>query len=320
MKISIAMATYNGAKYLQEQLDSFILQSRLPDELVVCDDGSSDETVDILKEFASIASFTVRVICNKNNLGYTKNFEKALSLCSGDLIFLSDQDDVWFKNKLEVVEQVFVAEFALMVVINDQEITDEYLRLTGNTIFSNTKALGYGNSWLSAGCCTAIRSDFRDLLLPFPSELGSHDGWIHKVAIFLNVRKVIPDVLQLYRRHSVNSSESMASILNKSNILMPMMKYGLKDVTEGWLKEAVLSECLIGVMKNKVELLRKLSLANKANTLIDMEHQRINFIYLRIKLLKKKRLKRIIGIIRFYRSGGYTFFSGFKSAIKDCIR
>src|SRR5215217_2190591 len=102
MRISIAMATYNGAGYLQEQLESFLSQTRQPDELIVCDDGSGDATLDILERFRQSVPFAVQIHRNETRLGFTKNFEKALLKCSGDLVFLSDQDDVWFAPKVAV--------------------------------------------------------------------------------------------------------------------------------------------------------------------------------------------------------------------------
>ena len=99
LTISIAMTTYNGEKYLQEQLDSFLGQNRLPDELVVCDDGSQDRTMAILESFSSRAPFPVRIYRNSAKLGYSKNFEKAGSLCTGDIIAFSDEDDVWDAQK-----------------------------------------------------------------------------------------------------------------------------------------------------------------------------------------------------------------------------
>src|SRR5262249_10160572 len=102
-KISIALCTYNGAKYLSSQLESYLAQTCLPDEVVVCDDCSQDETVTILNDFAIRAPFPVRILVNDQNLGSTKNFEKSISLCSGEIIFLSDQDDVWMPNKIERV-------------------------------------------------------------------------------------------------------------------------------------------------------------------------------------------------------------------------
>ena len=105
MRISIAMTTYNGSKYLKEQLDSFTKQTHLPDELVVTDDGSSDDTLEILENFAKKASFEVLIFRNNTNLGYAMNFGHAIGLCTGDLIFLSDQDDIWFPEKIETVSR-----------------------------------------------------------------------------------------------------------------------------------------------------------------------------------------------------------------------
>ena len=87
MKISIALCTYNGAKFLQEQLDSIAFQTRIPDEMIICDDQSKDSTLEILKNFVSKASFPVRLFLNEKNLGSTKNFGKAIGLCTGDIIF-----------------------------------------------------------------------------------------------------------------------------------------------------------------------------------------------------------------------------------------
>src|SRR5882757_11091931 len=99
--ISIAMATYNGGKYIRQQLDSFAAQTMLPSELIVTDDGSSDNTLEIIAEFVATAPFPVRVERNEKNLGYRANFMKAASLCKGDLISFSDQDDIWLPQKLE---------------------------------------------------------------------------------------------------------------------------------------------------------------------------------------------------------------------------
>jgi len=106
-RVSIAMCTYNGARHIQEQLDSIAAQTRLPDELVVCDDIASDSTVEIVKSFISKVSFPVRLYINEENLGIWKNKEKAISLCTGDVIFLSDWDDVWKPNKIDKILAAF---------------------------------------------------------------------------------------------------------------------------------------------------------------------------------------------------------------------
>jgi glycosyltransferase involved in cell wall biosynthesis len=127
VRISIAMAAYNGAKYLQEQLDSFLSQTRQPDELIVCDDGSSDATRDILERFRQSAPFAVQIHRNETRLGFTKNFEKALLRCSGDLVFLSDQDDVWFTTKVDVVEKALLSHPEKLLVVHDGKLVDEKL-------------------------------------------------------------------------------------------------------------------------------------------------------------------------------------------------
>ncbi len=101
----MALATYNGSKYLKEQLDSFALLTRLPDEAVVCDDLSSYETINILENYAISAPIEMKIVDNDKNIGNTRNFEKALSLCSGDLIVLSDHDDVWNKNQISKISE-----------------------------------------------------------------------------------------------------------------------------------------------------------------------------------------------------------------------
>src|SRR5262249_18454629 len=99
-RLSVALCTYHGASYVDAQVASLTRQTRLPDELIVCDDLSTDDTVSILERFARAAPFPVRIHVNEQTLRSTKNFEQAISLCSGDVIFLCDQDDVWEPEKL----------------------------------------------------------------------------------------------------------------------------------------------------------------------------------------------------------------------------
>lgn len=320
MQISIAMATYNGAKYLQEQLDSFLAQTRLPDEIIICDDVSTDETANILLNFMHSAPFKVEIVRNECNLGYTKNFEKAISLCTGDIIFLSDQDDVWFSHKLKTIEDIFLLNSEILVVLNDQEITDEFLNPSGNTIFSNSYSLGFDASWLSAGCCTAFRLEYKNISLPFPVDLIAHDGWIHRLAAGLDVRKVVPDVLQYYRRHSSATSESMASSTKKTNRLISIFRYGLRDVTFGWRNEILISEYLIFLISNRFEDFERLNIYAKAILLKSRENNRVKALEERIMLLKLGRLKRFFGVLIFYKNGGYDLFSGWRSVVKDLIR
>ena len=126
-KISVALCTYNGQQFLRQQLQSIQQQSRLPDELIVCDDGSSDQTVRIARDFAASASFPVRISENDHNLGFVANFEQAILLCGGDLITLCDQDDIWYPNRLERTEQEFTAHPEVGLVFSDGDLIDEFL-------------------------------------------------------------------------------------------------------------------------------------------------------------------------------------------------
>src|SRR3984885_13162302 len=118
------MCTFNGERFLRQQLESIAGQERLPDELVVCDDGSRDASLEILQEFASRARFPVRIIRNEKNLGSTKNFEKVISLCDEDLIALCDQDDVWRPQKLLRLAQVLKADESVGGVFSDATLID----------------------------------------------------------------------------------------------------------------------------------------------------------------------------------------------------
>ena len=216
MKFSIAMCTFNGATYLPEQLKSIASQTIQPHELIVCDDGSTDPTPSVLSEFASRCPFPVKVYISEKNLGVKKNFEKAISLCSGDVIVLSDQDDVWHPNKLQRFEQTFTNEPDIGLVFTDAEIVDAELNSTGTTMWqvlgfdsAARRALSLGKfdvlapGWTVTGATMAFRSQYRNLCLPIPADLQMlHDGWIALVIASVAKVRAIPETLIRYRQHS----------------------------------------------------------------------------------------------------------------------
>ncbi len=134
-KISVALCTYNGERFLQKQLDSIANQTRLPDEMVVCDDRSTDRTVAMVREFQASASWPVRVFENEHNLGSAANFERAIGLCSGDLIALSDQDDIWYPNRLARSEQELTAHAEAGLVFSDADVIDDQGRKQEKTLW-----------------------------------------------------------------------------------------------------------------------------------------------------------------------------------------
>lgn len=216
IQISIACCTYNGSEYIQEQLESFAKQTRLPDELVICDDNSSDNTLEILEAFAKTAPFQVRIYTNKNRpLGSTKNFEKAIYLCQGEIIALSDQDDVWLATKLEKIEQEF--QQGTELIFSNGEIVDSQLCSKGYTLFESLditqreitliqqeklrEVLLRRNLVTGAAC--AFKSKHKSLIFPI-SENWVHDGWIAILIAIIGKSVMINEPLFLYRQHDKN--------------------------------------------------------------------------------------------------------------------
>src|SRR5689334_10550643 len=139
MKISVAMCTYNGEKYLPQQLDSIAAQTRSPDEMIICDDGSTDKSPEICKEFAAKASFTVKVQINQWKLGIGKNFEQATAMCNGDIIAFSDQDDIWNAQKLERLEAIFASCSDIALLFSNAEVIDENAGPLGYDLWGSAK-------------------------------------------------------------------------------------------------------------------------------------------------------------------------------------
>jgi glycosyltransferase involved in cell wall biosynthesis len=218
MSISIAMATYNGAAFLGEQLDSIISQTHLPGELIVCDDQSTDQTLQILRDYASRSPFPIRIEVNEQRLGSTKNFEKAIGLCTGDIIALCDQDDVWLPHKLQTIADRFEREPDLGLVFSNGYLIDETgARLPGDMwsrFFFHPRIRRRMDQLAEAydlflslsfmtGATMAFRSQFRELCLPIPdkSETFIHDRWIALVIAAVGRVGFIPGQLISYRLH-----------------------------------------------------------------------------------------------------------------------
>ncbi|MFL6230749.1 MAG: glycosyltransferase family 2 protein [Pyrinomonadaceae bacterium] len=213
---SVAMCTYNGARYLAAQLASLSAQTHLPGELVVCDDRSEDETREIVQDFSARAPFCVRLHVNGRCLGSTKNFERAISLCTGDLIALSDQDDVWLPQKLERLAAYFAAQPCTGMVFSDAEVVDENLRSTGRSLWNlvgfadaEQRLIRCGRAldvllpgWTVTGATMAFRATFKGLVLEIPDDLPViHDGWIGAVVAAVAGVEFITEPLIKYRQH-----------------------------------------------------------------------------------------------------------------------
>lgn len=213
MRISVALCTYNGGRYLSEQLASIAGQLRSPYEVVICDDCSSDLTLEIIAEFAATVPFPVRLFRNEENLGSTKNFEKAIRLCEGDLIALCDQDDVWYPHKLERLMSVFRSDSALGGAFSDADLIDENSQPLGRRLWkrahfeARSEQLGVGElasvllkSNVVTGATLIFRADMREMLLPIPAS-WVHDGWIAWILTLYSKVASVSEPLTKYRIH-----------------------------------------------------------------------------------------------------------------------
>jgi glycosyltransferase involved in cell wall biosynthesis len=221
MKISIAMCTYNGARFLREQLDSIASQTRLPDELVVCDDGSTDTTLALLTEYANTVKFPVRIRCNTSRLGAARNFEQAISLVQGDIIALSDQDDVWRHDKLQILEQVLSENPTAGYLFSDAIVINETGKIISNSLwkkvpFNSRQRTRFSRSPVDqvrvllkssvvTGATMAFRASLKTVIFPM-LELWIHDAWISFASSINGVPGIpIQKPLIYYRKHQAQA-------------------------------------------------------------------------------------------------------------------
>lgn len=218
MTISVAIASYNGARHIQAQLDSIAAQTLPPDEVVVADDGSTDDTCGIVTRFGESAPFAVRLIRHERNLGILENFYSAFDACTGGIVYYCDQDDVWLPDKIERVQAAFTAGTAL--VMHQSEIVDDALvgqgRVEpGNPAYGRLPApvdvlsvYGYGHQM-------AFRRDVLTLMRKLKPAVeraairdlvNNFDGYIPFCASLLGDIVILPDPLTRFRRHAAATS------------------------------------------------------------------------------------------------------------------
>lgn len=244
MTISIALCTFNGARFIADQLASFEAQDLRPDELIICDDGSTDATREITQAFASHASFPVRFNANERQLGVAANFSRAISLCSGDLIALSDQDDVWDPRKLRRVKDTFENRPDASLVFSDAEAIDDSgqtlgYRLWDAVLFTTTEREATQRGQLLdvllrhqvvTGATLAFRAQFREVLLPIPGHC-LHDQWIAVLLSALGTGVAISEPLIGYRQHATQTSggERPLNFLDQARLARAQTAAVLRD-------------------------------------------------------------------------------------------
>ena len=217
MKLSVALCTYNGEKFIKEQLESILKQTVSIDEIIICDDGSNDKTIQIIKDIELSFPNIKKKKKNEINLGSNKNFEKAITLSTGDYIFLSDQDDVWKNNKVEKIMNCFEENQSLEGVFSNADlINDEGKNFTDKNLWDSVsftenllqKPIDLfchisSKSNMVTGATLCFKKEIKELILPIPViPKYYHDEWI---AIIIASRKklaYLTDELISYRIHN----------------------------------------------------------------------------------------------------------------------
>jgi glycosyltransferase involved in cell wall biosynthesis len=242
-KVSVCMAAYQGERYIVLQLCSIIEQLSAQDEVIIVDDGSTDRTCDAI---ASIGDPRVLLIQNHENQGVLRAFETALSRSSGEIVFLSDQDDLWLPKKVETVLDAFVRDPDVMLVVSDATLIDEEGAKIGDSFYAQRGKFRAG-LWSNVligkfhGCTMAFRSALLRRALPFPpGRLVHHDTWIGCMNALVGGRtRYIAEPLVAYRRHSTNVTgriklSNYTRLRMRSQMLLGLLVSWMKS----WLNEA----------------------------------------------------------------------------------
>lgn len=313
------MCTYNGAQFLPAQLKSIFAQTRPPDEIVVCDDGSTDETRSLIPDNVVLHE-------NETNLGTVKNFEKAIGLCTGDIIALGDQDDVWREDKLQLIEEAFSRNPNVGLVFSDAEVVDEQLNLLDRRMWDDVgfdshkrKLVAQGRAlevlitgWTVSGATMAFRSKYSKLALPIPTNIPMiHDGWIALTVAAVSDVAMIDEPLINYRQHQ------------RQQIGAPTQKTQKQPSAREALKRRNSSADLQTILET---LHDRLSTGGKGNGNGFDCRKALSFVdnysrHLDVRAnLPQRRLNRVPAVLRELLSWRYhEYANGFKSAAKDLV-
>ncbi|MBG0792641.1 glycosyltransferase [Methylocystis sp. H62] len=318
MKVSIAMATYNGASWLRDQLESFVGQDRPPDELIVCDDCSTDETFEILDKFRSRAKFKVVIYQNECNIGHLRNFMQALSYCRGDVIFLSDQDDKWYVNKISTLIKMFQRDKTCQVALNDAMYANSNGAELDLTVLEKIRSIhGHPNGHI-AGACTAMTREFRDFIIPLDfRDIPQHDVYIHRWAAVLDCKRLTSEVLQIWRIHETNSSQNEMTRPQKISIFSWYLKFRKVDSRADYLNKVDQFTRMKQHLHSRILEFRGMDLLVSEKQVIDALDRRIVAFRNRASLFGMPYVKRLKLIFVMATTGQYKLFYGWKSLLKD---
>lgn len=321
MRLSIAIPTRNGSQFIDETLASILRQSRLPDELIISDDASSDATVSAVERFGRTAPFSVRVLAHTPD-GITSNYLNALSQSTGDVVVFSDQDDVWLPEKLALVERAFLSSPEIAIVSTDSEIVDAQSRSSGKTLRGDTRKSAQLAERVNAGNdlehairglpllahTLAIRSECRSAILNKPLLPADwwFESWVSMVALAIGRLALVPEAVTLYRQHSAQVAGA------------PAARNLPRAATSDYRDTAVRYAYIATLMRDTAvpSLLRSDERARR----LSVVESYLSFLDRRCHLLSLPRRARLPGIINTQMLSDYgRFASGAKSVVRDCL-
>jgi len=224
MKISVCMATYNGSKYISKQLESILMQLGKYDELIISDDSSSDNTVEIIKKFNDNR---IKLLLNQQFKSPIFNFENAIKYATGNIVILSDQDDLWFSNKVDVIRNSMSNDGVSLKMYNGNCIDGvgeiikadlfDYIGIKYGLLINIKK-----NSFI--GCNIAFSKELLNVILPFPRDIPMHDVWIGSCAYLFGEVEFIDEKIFSYRLHDNNFTGKKSSFFQKVKWRYQLMK------------------------------------------------------------------------------------------------
>lgn len=312
MKISVAIAAYCGEKYIGDQLVSIVNQTVVPDEVVICDDSPDDLTENEVRKFEKFLN--IRYFRNSSQLGAAANFNKALSLCTGDVVFLADQDDVWYPYKVAWMMEHFSA--GALAVFCNSDITDADGEKTGFTHFESRScgnlrkcAPGLWKSQFpdscrrfpAAGHDMALKNDFLKKLLPIPELTNCHDNYLGIAAAAFDAWVIVPDSCGTFRRHgnSTSGAGERISLLGE----LKAARASVKNNSFAWNAE---------LFRSVLEKFPTLPAERSALLKERMEHS-----LARAKMGEKKSRKLRLIIQEIRNRNYFRFGRGWKNVIQD---
>jgi glycosyltransferase involved in cell wall biosynthesis len=325
--LGVVIATYNGERFIEAQLESLVAQLRPPDELIISDDGSTDRTLDIVAEFAKAAPFPVRIHVNRQRLGWAANFMAATKLCSQELIAFCDQDDVWHPRKIATLLPDFEEEDTLLVC-HDAEVVNanlERLYPLGRLPPQRAKFIPLQlGPWDNAfGFTQIIRRDLLQFSNFWPQSLDhdrmptpmAHDQWFFFLASVLGIVSYFPTSLALYRQHGNNA---VGNEIHKYNALSIRTIRGNMVSTLDKAKASKAREQILLLMLQQTEGLWHTRIGDAVQKYSTLSRR----LHLRSKLYSSPRLsERIQTIFLLIRMRSYSnvdrWCFGLRSLLKD---